>query len=368
MTLRHLYVHVPLCARRCSYCDFAIAVRRVIPVDEYVGALSAEVAARAGERGDNELDTLYLGGGTPSLLGTTGISNIVKLATRYFGLSSTAEVTIEANPDDVTPEAARSWLASGVNRVSLGVQSFDDRVLGWMHRTHDSAQAIAAVRHLRNAGFDNISVDLIFALPESLERSWSTDLSRALDLEPDHISLYGLTIEPATPLARWKDRGTVSPAGEDRYAEDFLLAGEFTRDRGYEHYEVSNFARGGKRSRHNSAYWSGAEYLGAGPSAHSFDAASRTWNIAPYAAWVASIRERGTGVEGTETLTSENRLAERVYLGLRTKSGLAVAGSDLEVAAGWARQGWAKVTEGIVRLTPEGWLRLDSLAASLTGS
>lgn len=313
------------------------------------------------------LDTLYLGGGTPSRLGGAGIRDLLRLIGEFFTVDPSTEITLEANPDDVTAETAAEWRASGVNRVSLGVQTFDDRVLQWMHRTHDAAQAREAFGLLRSAGIENLSLDLIFALPDSLARSWESDLRQALALEPDHISLYGLTIEPHTPIARWQQSGTVIPADEERYAADFLLAHELTAAAGYAHYEVSNFARPGRASRHNSAYWTGVEYLGIGPSAHSFDGETRRWNVAAYARWV-ELLSAGHGVmEGSERLTDENRLAERVYLGLRTTRGLAASGADLETVQRWNHEGWAAIEGDVVRLTPEGWLRLDSLAAGLTG-
>ena len=364
MTANHLYVHVPFCARRCAYCDFSIAVRRNTPVAQYVASLERELEIRTAT---GRLKTLYLGGGTPSRLGAQGVSQVVSLVRDRFDLERDAEITIEANPDDVTIEDAHGWKNAGVNRISLGIQSFDDSVLKWMHRVHDSAGARQSFEILRAAGFDNISVDLIFALPESLERSWQRDLDTAIALGPDHISLYGLTIEPATPLARWTERGTVIPSDEDRYAEEFLLADEMTKAAGFDHYEVSNFSRPGKRSQHNSAYWSGARYLGVGPSAHSFDGERRSWNVEAYADWTARLLRGDSVIEGSEVLTRENRVAEKVYLGLRTRDGLAVSSNDRTSLDQWTDNGWATMEGDVLRLTSEGWLRLDSLAATLTG-
>lgn len=367
MTPRHLYVHVPFCARRCSYCDFAIAVRREVPVDEYLRSLRLELErVNQGSERDGQLDTVYFGGGTPSLLGPSGIQSLVALVGDFFCISPDAEITLEANPDDVSVESAGRWLAAGINRLSLGLQSFDDAVLQWMHRTHTAGQGRDAVLAARATGFENISVDLIFALPADLNRSWDTDLKTALDLEPSHISLYGLTIEPATPLARWQQRGAVRPARDDLYADEFLLADRMAGARGFRHYEVSNFALPGMESRHNSAYWSGASYLGVGPSAHSFDGATRAWNVAPYAEWVRRLREGRNANEGSERLTSDNQTAERVYLGLRTSGGLASSAAGLDRARQWSDAGWAHIDRDVVRLTPEGWLRLDALAAGLT--
>jgi oxygen-independent coproporphyrinogen-3 oxidase len=365
----HLYVHVPFCSRRCIYCDFSIAVRPVVPVAEYLDGIDRELSLRYPRAGEEwKLDTLYFGGGTPSKLGADGIRKLVETVLRYATLRNDAEVSIEANPEDASPENVQAWAAAGVNRISLGAQSFSEGVLEWMHRTHDAGSIRQSVRNARSAGIENVSLDLIFALPDEVERSWSDDLDRALELEPSHVSLYGLTIEPATPLARWTEERRVSRTPDDRYAEEFLLAHDRLTAAGFEHYEVSNFAIAGRKSRHNSAYWTGAPYAGIGPSAHSFDGANRIWNIKPYSGWLDSLAKGESSIEGTEHIDSENAFTEKVYLGLRTQSGYPVEGHDRATAEQWARAGWAVIDGDLVRLNPEGWLRLDSLAAGLTGS
>ena len=360
---RHLYIHVPFCARRCSYCDFSIAVRNVTPVAEYVESLRIEIASREPERWS--LDTVYLGGGTPSRLGA-GVGDVLRLVRDHAHVSGDAEVTIEANPDDVVATAAAAWVAAGVNRVSLGAQSFEPAVLDWMHRTHSPAQIGTAVAVLRAAGIRNISLDLIFSLPEALERDWASDVERALELKPDHISLYGLTIEPHTPLGRWTERGEAIEAPDERYESEFLLADERLTSGGFDHYEVSNFARAGQRSRHNSSYWTGVPYAALGPSAHSFDGTVRSWNVSAHADWERRLGAGESVVGGSETLTEENRASERVYLGLRTTDGLRATDAEVELARLWVQQGWASIADGTIVLTPMGLLRLDALAASLT--
>src|SRR5438046_5851365 len=214
----HIYLHIPFCVRRCSYCDFSIAVRKRIPAREYVEAVLGEVALlgltdpgrEPGDTKGHGLDTLYLGGGTPSLLPADAVSTLLTSRRDAFNVTpfrDDVEVTLEATPEDVTPAHAAAWRRAGVNRVSLGAQSFDDRVLTWMHRSHDAARIGAAVRTLRGAGIDNISLDLIFALPAELKRDWERDLEMAVSLRPEHLSLYGLTVEERTPLARWISRG-----------------------------------------------------------------------------------------------------------------------------------------------------------------
>ena len=371
--MHHLYLHVPFCARRCSYCDFSIAVRRRIPAEEYLEAIRQEFE-RQSEIGP--LQTVYLGGGTPSLLPSDAVATLLRYILDRTPPADAVEVTLEANPEDVTADAARAWRSAGVNRVSLGAQSFDDRVLRWMHRSHDAARVTAAVEMLRSAGIDNISLDLIFALPPELERDWRGDLDRALALEPAHLSLYGLTVEPRTPLARWVSRGATAPPDDERYAEEYLLAHERLAEGGYAFYEVSNAARAGRRSRHNSAYWSGRSYIGLGPAAHSFDGRTRRWNLAPWEAYRRTLADGGSPVESEETLTEDQRELEVLYLQLRTVEGLPSTvlhrppqppQPPLPLATAIAR-GWMVETEGRLRCTPEGWLRLDALVHTLTGS
>lgn len=367
---RHAYVHVPFCARRCSYCDFSIAVRRVVPVDEYVAAAARELEVRfpdSATLSSDSLATLYLGGGTPSRLGGEGVARLLDVMRGRLTLATDAEVTVEANPEDVSREAVRAWRAAGVNRLSLGSQSFDESVLRWMHRTHDAAAIGNAVDAARAEGIANVSLDLIFALPERTQRSWENDVARALELEPSHLSLYGLTIEPHTPLGRWHRRGDVTESPEERYEAEFLHAHDALSAAGLEHYEVSNFGRAGMRSRHNSSYWSGVPYLGIGPSAHEFDGQVRRWNVGPYAEWLERLSEGRDPIENREELTADNRGAERVYLGLRTIDGLALSAAEVEHVQPWIRSGWGAVdAHNRLVLSPLGWLRLDALAADLT--
>ncbi|QJR34889.1 radical SAM family heme chaperone HemW [Gemmatimonas groenlandica] len=367
---RHLYLHVPFCARRCNYCDFAIAVRKLVPWRAFADSVDAELRLRGAAESCDVLNTLYLGGGTPSRLGGEGIERLFETLRQHVRWDANAEVTLEANPEDVSPDAVAAWRRAGVNRVSLGVQSFDDRVLSWMHRVHDADAAVRAVDTLRDGGIDAMSLDLIFATPATLERDWSGDITRLLALAPDHISLYGLTIEPHTPLGRWQARGELEEAPEDLYERQFLESHERLRGAGFEHYEVSNFARPGRRARHNSAYWQNVPYLGIGPSAHGFDGSERRWNRAALVAWEAALSDGLDPMEGAETLTRPNREAEMVYLGLRTIDGLELRDGEEARVATWRRQGWIESVPGTagshIRCTASGWLRLDALAVDLT--
>jgi oxygen-independent coproporphyrinogen-3 oxidase len=317
----------------------------------------------AGWADSPRLDTVYFGGGTPSRIDPRSIGSMLAGVRADRELAPDAEVTLEANPDDVTAEAADLWRAAGIGRISLGVQSFAPDVLAWMHRTHTTEQARAAVGILRSAGFDDLSIDLIYGLPPELKRDWAADLDQAFQLNPDHLSCYGLTVEAHTPLGHWTARGQSGAVDEGRYAAEFLhLSGELIA-RGWDHYEVSNASRPGRRARHNSGYWTGASYLGLGPSAHSATAGERRWNIREYAAWDAALGEGHPTVAGRERLSEGQLRIELLYLGLRTTEGVPVSQVAPEVASRWVADGWARVATGQLRLTTEGWLRLDALVA-----
>jgi oxygen-independent coproporphyrinogen-3 oxidase len=366
----HLYIHVPFCARRCSYCDFAIAVRRTVPSDAYVSAVLREWATWQTDPVWNtspEIQTVYFGGGTPSRLEPPAVARLLDGFRRERRVSDGAEITLEANPEDVTPDAAASWRSAGVNRISLGVQSFDPAVLTWMHRTHTVEQVGEAVDILKRADLDEISIDLIFGLPAALNRDWSADLESAFALDPQHLSLYGLTVEPHTPLGRWTARGEVAPVDEERYAAEFLMAHAELTAHGYEHYEVSNAAKPGHRAVHNSAYWRRAPFIGLGPSAHSGFGRERRWNVRDWAAYERLLEAGRSPLEGSELLDSQSIGLEELYLGLRTHEGLAAHRIPDATTHAWESQGWALQVGGRIQLTSEGWLRLDALVPAVQG-
>jgi oxygen-independent coproporphyrinogen-3 oxidase len=363
-----LYIHVPFCARRCSYCDFAIAVRRAVPSDAFASDVEAEWRLRQADPWwdlSPGVETVYFGGGTPSHVEPAALGRILRAIDSDRVIAPGAEITIETNPDDVTLAHAAEWRSLGITRVSLGVQSFDPQVLAWMHRTHTAEQVPVAVDVLRRAGFDNISIDLIYGLPASLARDWRADLDAALGLAPEHFSLYSLTVESGTPLGKWTTRGTVQTLPDDRVAAEYLIANARLRDAGFEHYEVSNAARPGFRAVHNAGYWRRAPFIGLGPSAHSGVERERRWNLREYEAWRRAIEEGADPTDGSESLNDEQLLLEERYLGLRTDRGVDRILVPEQNRTMWMEQGWASEGEGRVRLTPEGWLRLDALVASL---
>lgn len=368
-----VYVHAPFCARRCVYCDFAVDVSRAPPLAPWLDALTGELGAleREGEATlADRLETLYVGGGTPSLLGPGAMEGLAEV----LGRRRTAEVdewTAEANPESLTSEVAVAWRRAGVNRLSLGTQTFDERALRWMGRLHGPSGTEAAVAAAREAGIENLSVDLIFGLPPELERDLDRDLDRVVRLDVPHVSLYGLTAEPATRLGRDVREGRTAMPDDERYADEYLRSVERLEREGYEAYEVSNFARPGYRSRHNTHYWTGRAYLGLGNSAHGYLPPERRWNLRDWDAYASSVAAGQLPVAERETVAGSAERLERVWLGLRTDRG--IPESTLRTAAArervldWRREGLARPEgeSGRVVLTPHGWLLLDRLAVEL---
>jgi oxygen-independent coproporphyrinogen III oxidase len=371
MEPRSLYIHVPFCLRRCSYCDFAVEATREPPVAEWLAAVAREAALVADGEGWAEplsLETLYVGGGTPSLLGPGAMELLRETLRPFAEIAKGAEWTCEANPESFTTEVARGWHAAGVNRISLGVQTFDPGALRWMGRLHGPDGPVRAAAAAREAGFEDISVDLIFGLPERLGRDWMADLERVVSLGPEHVSLYGLTAEVGTPLGRWVREGRETLVGEDGYAEEYLLAHRVLTGAGFDHYEVSNFSRPGRHSRHNFVYWTGAPYAALGPGAHGYLAGKRRWNLRSWSAYREALRDGRLPVEGMEEIDASTLGLEAAWLGLRTRRGYEL---DLATRDGrrlierWVGGGLARLEGGAVRLTPEGWLLLDRLAVDL---
>ena len=360
--------------RRCSYCDFAVTVDARPAAGDWVELVALELERLVTAHGwaaPWSLDTVYCGGGTPSLLGPDAMARLRDRLDTLVRWDDSAEWTCEANPESFTPEVARAWRAAGVNRISLGAQSFQEPVLRWMGRLHGVAGPGLALDAARAAGIDNVSIDLIFGLPARLGRDWDADLAATLALAPEHVSLYGLTAEAATPLGRWVAEGKERLADEDTYAAEYLAAVHALAAGGYQAYEVSNFARPGRASRHNQAYWDGRAYLGLGSGAHSYVAPQRWWNVRDWHEYTARLRAGEATEAGSEEVAGADGALERAWLGLRQDTGLPVAAlgaSQLRVVAGWQREGWAERTADRVRLTPRGWLLLDRLVVELDGA
>ena len=315
-----IYVHIPFCASRCSYCDF-FSTLRLADAGAYVEALLAEARMRAPELRGEAVTTLYMGGGTPSQLPLPLLTRLVDGLRETFDLSAVKEFTIEANPDDVDGKWAASLLPLGVNRVSMGVQSFEDPILRLIGRRHTAVQAVEAVGRLRSVGIDNISIDLIFGLPGQTLESWENSVNQAIDLRPQHISAYGLTYEEGTRLWHQRERGEVTEVPEEQCLEMYRILVARMREAGYEHYEISNFALPGFHSRHNSSYWHDIPYLGLGAAAHSYDGKVRRNNPCNLQQYIDKVLAGNTAYE-QEQLTPWERYDERVMLGLRTSRGV----------------------------------------------
>lgn len=316
-----VYVHIPFCASRCSYCDFFSTLRLDEVGHDYVEALIAEARLRKAELNGKPVKTLYMGGGTPSQLPLPLLARLIDGLKATLDLNAVEEFTLEANPDDVTPEWCAAVRALGVNRVSMGVQSFQDAVLRLVGRRHTARQAIDAVASLRHAGIDNISIDLIYGLPGQTLETWAESVRQAVDLRPQHISAYGLTYEPGTRLWQQRECGEVVEASEDQYLDMYRVLVGLLQVAGYEHYEISNFALPGYRSRHNSSYWNETPYLGLGAAAHSYDGTMRRSNPADLCGYIRRITS-GQPACQVEDLAWWERYDERVMLGLRTADGV----------------------------------------------
>jgi len=360
-----LYLHVPFCSAICPYCDFAVAVARRERRARFAERLTREIEL-VRDSFPHAFDTVYFGGGTPSALEARDLERILDAARAGLDVAPDAWLTLEANPEDVTAEAAAAWRALGVGMLSLGVQSFDDSELRFLGRRHRAAEARRAVERARAAGFPNVSLDLIFGLPGQELRAWERTLREAASLEPDHLSCYQLTIHEGTHFGRRRERGKLAELPEEAQAALYEATHRVLGEAGLTAYEVSNFARSpAHRSRHNVKYWNHTPYLGLGPSAHSFDGGRRWWNRRDLGAWEEAIDAGTAPVEGSETLDREALALEAVLLGLRTTDGV-----DLERLA--SRCG-VRLRErngaAIARLVADGLLvdRGDRLAPTVRG-
>lgn len=365
-----LYVHVPFCPQKCRYCDFySIPYTSLNPstslVAEWLLALDQE--AMLYKDRFSFFDTLYLGGGTPTLLTAENLAGLVAILRRHFALSPDAEVSLEANPNDVTLEKLHLFRELGFNRISLGVQSMEDGELTFLGRTHSAHQAARAMERIRESGFPGFGVDLIYGLPGQTEAEWRRTLQETLAFSPNHISCYQLTVSRGTPLWEMQEVGLFEPPDEEQERALFLTASEVLEGQGFVHYEVSNFARGPHHvCRHNVKYWERAPYLGLGPSAHSFQGDTRWWNHRSVGKYCRDLNRGGRPVQGSERLSEEQVSLERLSLQLRTKAGTAIRDlSDYEkadrVLPGLLEAGLLEVVGERAVPTREGFLVADRL-------
>ena len=358
-----LYVHVPFCQTKCPYCDFNTYQGIEGLMSPYLDALLAEITAWGRALGHPPVNTIFFGGGTPSYLPDGALGRIIAAAGQAFSIREHAEITAEANPGDLTPDRAASLLSQGLNRLSIGVQSLDNDLLNLLGRRHDADQAIAAFRTVRDAGFDNVNLDLIYGLPRQSLAQWQNTLDRLAALEPAHISLYCLTVEEGTPLHRWVERGEVPHPDPDLAADMYQHARELLGRQGYHHYEISNWSQPGLASRHNLAYWRNLPYLGVGPGAHSCLGGYRFWDmdsprgyIEAAKRWVDEVAAPPGGITadwldtigpvgGYEPIDKALAASETMFLGLRLLDGLDVAAASSRVGADLAARYRPQLTD-----------------------
>jgi oxygen-independent coproporphyrinogen III oxidase len=317
-----IYLHIPFCKQACHYCDFHFSTNLAFKRDMF-NALEHEIFLQR-QYLDEPLRTIYFGGGTPSLADPEDINMLMSTIRSVFAVTDDAEITLEANPDDLERQKLEAFRSIGINRLSIGIQSFDDSVLRFLNRAHDSKAAEECVPLARATGFRNISIDLIYAIPGQGMSEWENNIRRAIDLNVEHISAYSLTIEEKTVFGNWTAKGRIVPAGEDVSAQQFEILLKFLEESGYQHYEISNFAKPGFLSRHNSNYWRQEKYLGIGPSAHSYNLESRQFNVSNNYQYVAAIKE-GRIPASMEHLTNEDQINDYLLTTLRTSWG-----SDLQ--------------------------------------
>ena len=352
-----IYVHFPYCIHRCFYCDFNLITPKVIPQQAYTEAILNELARRA-ERLHEPAHSLYFGGGTPSLWETAWFTQVIEAAAHSPGLRSEAEITLEVNPSDVTHERCEGWLKAGINRLSLGIQSFDTRTLEAADRRHTGEMSFAAVATARAAGFENLSVDLMFGLPGQDEAGWRHELDHVIALDVPHISVYGLTVEEATPLHGLVRRGDVTLPDDSTTHRMFFLTHDLLEEHGFEHYEVSAYAKTGHRAVHNSGYWAWRPYLGLGAGAHGFDGRTRWENIRRVKTYIEHARSGLDPTAQEEELDTDSRTFERLMVGLRRLKEGAPMDGDMRrfrsKADALIERGWLEEVSGNVRVTREG--------------
>ena len=316
-----IYIHVPFCRSKCQYCDFySLSVKDDKLMDGYLSAICAHIREAGALAPGYKVDTIYFGGGTPSFFGAEGMATILTTIRRNFDVDNNAEITFEANPDSVSDKLLSRLRAEGFNRVSLGIQTDDDEVLKKLGRPHSYAQAMSAFHRIRKAGFRNISVDLMYGLPGQTLSAWQSTLENVLTLNPEHISCYGLKLEPGTPMYDYRDYAKLPD--DDAQADMYLAAVEILKSHGFRQYEISNFARKGLYSRHNMKYWTGGEYLGFGPSASSDFAGKRFTLVRSLPAYIKGIREQGIIIDEVQEIPRRERAGEYLMMRLRTVSGI----------------------------------------------
>ena len=368
-----IYIHIPFCKKACHYCNFHFSTGTNL-MEQMAIAICREITLRKAELSE-EVNTIYFGGGTPSILPAANIWKILKTIQNCYQLSDNPEITLEANPDDISAEKAAAWKEMGINRFSIGIQSFDQQYLEWMNRAHNAEQSYRCIDVIRSAGYDNFSIDLIYGTPGQTIGEWTNDVQQAIELNIPHLSCYALTVEEDTALHQLIKKGKKEKVDADEQSFRFEKLMSMTENAGYHHYEISNFALPGKESRHNSAYWEGIPYLGFGPSAHSFSGNTRSWNIAHNPDYINAILN-GVRPCTTETLTPMDTLNEYIMTSLRSSKGIKRENIinrwgtiyELQIEENitpYVNKGLAKTTNEGWKLTNQGKFLADGIASNL---
>ncbi|MES2380255.1 MAG: radical SAM family heme chaperone HemW [Bacteroidota bacterium] len=369
-----IYIHIPFCKQACFYCNFHFSTQ-LKNIDDMVEAICKEIHLRHHYLQDKTLASIYFGGGTPSLLNNQQIGQIFEAIQQYFTIAKGAEVTLEANPDDLTAEKLKELKQTPINRLSIGVQSFFDADLKWMNRAHNVNQAETAIALAKEIGFHNITIDLIYGTPGLSNANWLTNINTALALGVNHVSSYALTVEPKTALASFIEKGKYAQTNDEQAAEQFDILVKTLTENGFIHYEISNFGKAGFLAQHNGNYWKGKHYLGIGPSAHSFNTLSRSWNVANNQAYIQALQN--DNFELTEEILSVNdQINEYIMTGLRTiwgcdlgfieqQFGVAHKERILKAATKFITQDLLTIQQGILLTTPKGKFLADGIAADL---
>lgn len=370
-----IYIHVPFCRRKCPYCDF-YSVTGTDWLPAYLDALCREI--RLAPKPEGPCDTVYIGGGTPSLIDADQLDRLFEKLFTHFDIAEDAEITLEANPGTVSADLLKRCRKAGVNRLNIGVQSFNDESLCFLGRIHSGAQSVETLCQARDAGYENIGLDLIYGLPGQSVEAWRTELSSALDFSPAHLSCYLLTYPAGTPMAEAMNQNRFTPLAEETCSEMFLLTHDFLSGSGYDHYEISNYAASkNQRSRHNQKYWHHVPYIGMGPAAHTYFDHTRYWNVASVQQYVERAKSGRLPVEESEALTAEQEMIEAVFLGLRCTDGICIESFEARFGIDFYNRfrnvifrsqeaGYLSLARGRCALTRQGRLYADSIAAAFT--
>ena len=368
-----IYIHIPFCRKACHYCNFHFSTSAKQTVD-MTKAICKEATLRK-QYINEPVTTIYFGGGTPSLLSIEELEELLGTFKSLFAIEDDAEITLETNPDDINAAKLNAWKNIGINRLSIGVQSFFEEDLKWMNRAHNARQANECIQLAQQAGFNNITIDLIYGTPTLSDEKWQQNVETAFQFGVPHLSCYALTVEPKTALEKLIETNKLAPVDPEKQSRQFELLMDWTNAAGYEHYEISNFAKPGFRSKHNSSYWQGTSYIGLGPSAHSFTGNSRQWNIANNTSYLKSLEQNIIPFE-IEELTATQQLNEYIMTSLRTMEGLslkrvtenwgAAKSNDLQKAANkFLTQNMLVLEDHFIKLTKKGKLFADGIAADL---